>query len=73
MGVARPNPYPAYFPRFRNPRYNFWGHKFTHCAPDIKKVFDSVARSCMGSGNNGNGSSGDGGQNQEAAGNSGVR
>merc|ERR1711904_114854 len=67
--VHRPHPWGlliTFIELIKNPRYQFWGHKFTHCAPDIKKVFDSVARSCMGSGNNGNGSSGDGGQNQEA-------
>jgi hypothetical protein len=33
----------------KNQRYKFWDHKFTRCAPEIEKVFDSVARSCMGS------------------------
>lgn len=28
-------------------RYNFWTHAFTHCAPEIERLFESVARSCM--------------------------
>ena len=32
----------------QNPRYNFWSHSFTRCAPEIEKLFESVARSCMG-------------------------
>ena len=31
----------------KNPRYNFWGHSFTRCAPDIERLFESVARSCI--------------------------
>jgi CCR4-NOT transcription complex subunit 1 len=31
----------------KNPRYNFWGHGFTRCAPDIERLFESVARSCI--------------------------
>jgi len=29
-------------------RYSFWTHAFTHCAPEIDRLFESVARSCMG-------------------------
>jgi hypothetical protein len=32
----------------QNPRYSFWSHSFTRCAPEIEKLFESVARSCMG-------------------------
>jgi uncharacterized membrane protein len=32
----------------KNPRYNFWNHDFTRCAPDIERLFKSVANSCMG-------------------------
>ena len=32
----------------KNPRYNFWQHGFTRCATEIERVFESVARSCMG-------------------------
>lgn len=34
----------------KNPRYSFWKHEFTRCAPDIERLFKSVASSCMGSG-----------------------
>jgi CCR4-NOT transcription complex subunit 1 len=34
----------------KNPRYHFWQHQFTRCAPEIERVFESVARSCMGQG-----------------------
>lgn len=29
-------------------RYSFWSHEFTRCAPDIERLFKSVANSCMG-------------------------
>ena len=31
----------------KNPRYNFWSHGFTRVAPEIERLFESVARSCM--------------------------
>ena len=31
----------------KNPSYNFWAHEFVQCAPEIQKLFESVARSCM--------------------------
>ena len=34
----------------KNPRYSFWSHSFVSCAPEIEKLFESVARSCMGAG-----------------------
>ena len=37
-----------FFRSLQNPRYNFWSHAFTRCAPEIEKLFESVARSCMG-------------------------
>jgi CCR4-NOT transcription complex subunit 1 len=51
--VHRPHPWGlliTFIELIKNPRYNFWSHKFTHCAPEIEKVFESVARSCMGPG-----------------------
>lgn len=33
---------------FQNPRYNFWNRSFIRCAPEIEKLFESVARSCGG-------------------------
>ncbi len=32
----------------KNPRYSFWSHGFTRIAPEIERLFESVARSCMG-------------------------
>ena len=29
-------------------RYDFWSHGFTQCATEIERLFESVARSCMG-------------------------
>ena len=49
--VHRPHPWGlliTFIELIKNPRYAFWAHKFTKCAPEIEKVFDSVSRSCMG-------------------------
>jgi CCR4-NOT transcription complex subunit 1 len=49
--VHRPHPWGlliTFIELIKNPRYSFWSHKFVRCAPEIEKVFDSVARSCMG-------------------------
>jgi CCR4-Not complex component, Not1 len=32
----------------KNPRYSFWRKSFTRCAPELERVFESVARSCIG-------------------------
>lgn len=60
--VNRPHPWGlliTFIELLKNPRYltckysvnvssyNFWGHSFTHCSPDIERLFESVARSCM--------------------------
>jgi CCR4-NOT transcription complex subunit 1 len=48
--VNRPHPWGmliTFIELLKNPRYDFWSHKFTTCAPDIEKLFTSVARSCM--------------------------
>merc|ERR1719158_1822910 len=48
--VNRPHPWGlliTFIEPIKNPRYNFWSHGFTHCAPEIERLFDSVARSCM--------------------------
>ena len=68
--VHRPHPWGlliTFIELIKNPRYNFWAHKFTHCAPDIEKVFDSVARSCMGSAHGGTGGAGGAGGNATGA------
>ena len=49
--VNRPHPWGlliTFIELIKNPRYNFWSHDFTRCAPDIERLFKSVANSCMG-------------------------
>lgn len=51
--VNRPHPWGlliTFIELIKNPRYAFWSHSFTHCAAEIEKLFESVARSCMGPG-----------------------
>jgi CCR4-NOT transcription complex subunit 1 len=31
----------------KHEQYDFWAFPFIHCSPDIKRLFDCVARSCM--------------------------
>lgn len=48
--VHRPHPWGlliTFIELIKNPRYEFWRMPFTRCAPEIEKVFESVARSCM--------------------------
>jgi len=33
----------------KNPRYSFWRRNFTRGAPEIERVFETVARSLSGS------------------------
>merc|ERR1712060_862158 len=50
--VNRPHPWGlliTFIELIKNPRYAFWSHAFTRCAPEIERLFESVARSCMGS------------------------
>jgi CCR4-NOT transcription complex subunit 1 len=47
--VHRPHPWGlliTFIELIKNPRYDFWNHSFTHCAPEIKKLFESVAATC---------------------------
>jgi len=49
--VHRPHPWGlliTFIELIKNPRYKFWQHSFTRCASEIERVFESVARSCMG-------------------------
>ncbi|XP_024528197.1 CCR4-NOT transcription complex subunit 1 isoform X1 [Selaginella moellendorffii] len=49
--VNRPHPWGlliTFIELIKNPRYNFWNHAFVRCAPEIDRLFESVARSCMG-------------------------
>ena len=69
--VHRPHPWGlliTFIELIKNPRYNFWRHDFTRCAPEIERLFESVARSCMGTA--GSGGDGDGAQEDASAGSS---
>ncbi|KAL6906403.1 hypothetical protein ACP4OV_004004 [Aristida adscensionis] len=47
--VNRPHPWGlliTFIELIKNPRYSFWGRSFIRCAPEIEKLFESVARSC---------------------------
>ena len=63
--VHRPHPWGlliTFIELIKNPRYKFWEQAFTRCAPEIEKLFESVARSCMPQGQGGrNGEGGEGG------------
>jgi len=51
--VHRPHPWGlliTFIELIKNPRYNFWSKTFTRCAPEIERLFESVARSCMAPG-----------------------
>ena len=51
--VHRPHPWGlliTFIELIKNPRYNFWSKPFTRCAPEIERLFESVARSCMAPG-----------------------
>jgi CCR4-NOT transcription complex subunit 1 len=62
--VNRPHPWGllvTFVELIKNPRYNFWAHGFTRCAPEIERLFESVARSCVKSPDEG----GEAGQGQQ--------
>ncbi|CAN8296001.1 unnamed protein product [Cochlearia groenlandica] len=49
--VNRPHPWGlliTFIELIKNPRYGFWKQGFIRCAPEIEKLFESVARSCGG-------------------------
>ncbi|KAJ6686075.1 CCR4-NOT TRANSCRIPTION COMPLEX [Salix purpurea] len=49
--VNRPHPWGlliTFIELIKNPRYNFWNRSFIRCAPEIEKLFESVARSFGG-------------------------
>ena len=51
--VNRPHPWGlliTFIELIKNPTFDFWSHEFVHCAPEIEKLFDSVARSCAAQG-----------------------
>ena len=48
--VNRPHPWGlliTFIELIKNPRYKFWSHSFTKCSPEIERLFESVARSCL--------------------------
>ncbi len=48
--VNRPHPWGlliTFIELIKNPQFQFWQHEFVTCAPEIQKLFESVARSCM--------------------------
>jgi len=48
--VNRPHPWGlliTFIELIKNRTFNFWEHEFVTCAPEIQKLFESVARSCM--------------------------
>jgi len=48
--VNRPHPWGllvTFIELIKNGAYKFWSHEFVHCAPEVEKLFESVARSCM--------------------------
>ena len=54
--VHRPHPWGlliTFIELIKNPRYSFWSKNFTRCAPEIERLFESVARSCMAPGSAG--------------------
>uniref|UniRef100_A0A7E4W0G9 CNOT1_HEAT domain-containing protein n=1 Tax=Panagrellus redivivus TaxID=6233 RepID=A0A7E4W0G9_PANRE len=45
----RPHPWGlliTFIELIKNEQYNFWSYKFVHCAPEIERLFISVASSC---------------------------
>ncbi|ESO03541.1 hypothetical protein HELRODRAFT_157038 [Helobdella robusta] len=48
--VNRPHPWGllvTFIELIKSPLYKFWTHDFVHCAPEIEKLLESVARSCI--------------------------
>ncbi|KAL7754375.1 CCR4-NOT core subunit cdc39 [Sorochytrium milnesiophthora] len=46
--VNRPHPWGllvTFIELIKDPKYSFWEHAFTRCAPDIERLFESVSRS----------------------------
>jgi len=68
--VNRPHPWGllvTFVELIKAPAYGFWGHGFTRCAPDIERLFESVARSCMGPAAAGGVGGGGGGEGEAVA------
>lgn len=51
--VNRPHPWGlliTFIELIKNPTFKFWSYEFVHCAPEIEKLFENVARSCVSQG-----------------------
>jgi len=49
--VHRPHPWGlliTFIELIKNRRYEFWNHGFVKCAPEVEKLFQSVAYTCLG-------------------------
>jgi len=49
--VHRPHPWGlliTFIELIKNRRYGFWDHAFVKCAPEVEKLFQSVAYTCLG-------------------------
>merc|ERR1712216_607707 len=49
--VHRPHPWGlliTFIELIKNRRYEFWNHSFVKCAPEVEKLFESVAHTCLG-------------------------
>eukprot|EP01038_Epipyxis_sp_PR26KG_P009842 gene9842-13237_t len=49
--VHRPHPWGlliTFIELIKNPKYSFWRKGFTRSAPEMERVFESIARSCIG-------------------------
>merc|ERR1739848_653648 len=49
--VHRPHPWGlliTFIELIKNRRYEFWNHAFVKCAPEVEKLFQSVAYTCLG-------------------------
>jgi len=49
--VHRPHPWGlliTFIELIKNRRYEFWNHSFVKCAPEVEKLFQSVAYTCLG-------------------------
>ncbi|ESO94093.1 hypothetical protein LOTGIDRAFT_239532 [Lottia gigantea] len=48
--VNRPHPWGlliTFIEMIKNPTYKFWNHEFVHCAPEVEKMMEGVAQSCL--------------------------
>ncbi|KAH8584258.1 cdc39p-like C-terminal Not1 [Cryptosporidium sp. chipmunk genotype I] len=53
--VHRPHPWGlliTFIELIKNPKYAFWNCSFVHLAPEVEKLFQSVAQTCLGQGPN---------------------